>query len=91
MNTVAYRDQYPSVVIDIKDFKIEDISASSNIAWLRESQKILTINGNVKFVIHEYLSGIIQDGKFRIWYDRPDSFDRYVKLLMVEQIFQLKL
>ena len=85
-NEIPFRDKYPTVVIDIDKFDILDITEDSNISFLGNESKQVVINGNVKFVIHKDLTGLIQKGKFRFWYSRPDKFDRYVKLLMVESV-----
>ena len=85
-NEIAFRDKYPTVVIDINKFDIVEITKDSNISFLKDEAKQVVINDNIKFVIHKDLTGLIQKGKFRFWYSRPDNFDRYVKLLMVESV-----
>jgi len=85
-NQIAFRDRYPSTIINIHKLELVEISEDSNISFLRRNNVQVLINNNIKFVIHKDLAGIITLGKFRIWYSILDGLDRYIKIMMVEGV-----
>ena len=87
INTVKYKDRYPTVVLNVKSIEINDIDEDSPISFLRHQHKEISINnGSVKFVINKNLAGIVDYGKYRFWYVCDDPNRRYITLLMVERI-----
>lgn len=81
---IAFRDKYPTAIVDIEKFEIIKITRDSPIMFLENTHCQVLLNGNIKFTIHKHLVGLIQNGKFKIWYSRPDKHDRYVEIQMVE-------
>lgn len=87
INTVKYKDKYPSVVLSVRNIDILDIDEDSPISFLRHQHKEISINnGSVKFIINKNLAGIVDCGKYRFWYVCDDQHKRYITLLMVERI-----
>lgn len=79
---IPYRDKFPTMFVDIQDIKINSIP--ENLSWLEDENKQVVINDNITLVVHKDLVGLITKGYHKIWYHRPDKFDRYVKFIMIE-------
>jgi hypothetical protein len=82
-----FKSKYPSFSIIIEKLTVEDIP--ENLCWvIKKTHKYVTINdGEFIGVIHSGLSGLLKVNinRFRtIWFSRPDGYDRYIEIMLVE-------
>lgn len=61
-NTLRFEDRYPNIVLDIKEFDIQKHDNYNNF------DRVI-INKNIKFVINKNLTGYLEVGIFKIWYE----------------------
>lgn len=81
-----FRSKYPWFTILISELKIEPIP--EEWCWIAKTHKYVTINGG-EFVgvIHNGLSGLLKVNTYnfrKIWFSRPDGYDRYIEIMLVE-------
>lgn len=83
---IPYRDKYPSIVIDVVSYSVIEIPSDKGLSFLSDENMRVCINGDINFIVHKFLVGMVKQGKYRFWYSRNDPHDRYIELLMVEKI-----
>lgn len=81
---ITYTDQFPYIEIVIYNVSYSDLLEKLDFI---SNHILLTINNDIKFVIHKDLRNLISSAgqKYRIYYSR-DKFDRYLSLISLEML-----